>query len=90
MVTSIADWFKSFDIAKAVLLAIVAVVASWYDLRGQVEIIRQESVLRWSAQEKVDTNQNQAIRDIKDELKDGFKELKQVVRDNAQDRSVRR
>lgn len=83
MVTKISEWVQTFDISKAVLLAIVAVVASWYDLRNQVEIIRQESVLRWSAQEKVDASQNQAIRDIKDELRDGFKELKAVVRDNV-------
>lgn len=86
----ISDWLGSFDIAKAVLLAIVAVVASWYDIRGQVELIRQEQLLRWSAQEKIDAGQNQAIREIRDELKDGFKELKQVVRDNAQDARTRR
>ncbi len=78
-----AEWLATFDMAKAVLLAIVAVLASWYDLRGQVDLIKQESVFRWTAQEKIDNAQNAAIKEIRDEVRDGFKELKQVVRDNA-------
>lgn len=76
------EWLATFDMAKAVLLAIVAVLASWYDLRNQVDLVKQESVLRWQAQEKVDNAQNAAIKEIRDEVRDGFKELKQVVRDN--------
>lgn len=83
MIAKFSEWAATFDISKAVLLAIVAVVASWYDLRNQVEVIKQEAVLRWAAQDRVDSAQNLAIRDIRDELKDGFKELKQVVRDNS-------
>lgn len=79
----LSEWAATFDISKAILLAIVAVVASWYDLRGQIELIRQEQTLKWASQEKVDATQNMSIKDIRDDLKDGFKDLKEVVRDNA-------
>lgn len=82
--SKLADWIATFDAAKAVLLAIVAVLASWYDLRGQVDLIKQESSFRWQAQEKIDNAQNASIKEIRDEVRDGFKDLKQVVRDNNQ------
>lgn len=36
MLTILLNWFKSFDAVKAVVLAIVVMVSSWYDLRAEV------------------------------------------------------
>lgn len=80
---NVGDWIKTFDVSKAVLLAIVAILGSWYDLRSQVELVKQEANLKWQVQEKLDSRQDQALSDVRTEVKDGFKELKQVVRDNS-------
>lgn len=81
MMSSIGDWFKSFDVAKAVLLAIVAILGSWYDLRGQVDMVKQEANLKWQVQDKLDARQDKAMDDLKVEIKDGIKDLKQTMRD---------
>jgi len=102
------DWIATLDLSKAVILSIVAVVASWYDLRSQVstavitqettkqeillrmDAIKQESALRWATQGNIDASQNNSIKDVRDEVKDGFKELKEVIRDQVPDTRGRR
>jgi hypothetical protein len=103
----LVDWVATLDLSKAVILAIVAVVASWYDLRSQVgqavvtqeatkqeillrmDAIKQESALRWATQGSIDSTQNDTIKSVREDVKDGFRDLKAVVRDQADHANAR-
>jgi len=85
------SWLSNFDALKAIFLAIVAVLGSWYDLKGTVEINRtvaEAEVVRLrenlagyqNNQAIVDSYQTQSILELKGEIKDGFKDLKGELR----------
>lgn len=84
MVQKFSDWLRAFDVSKAVILAIVAILGSWYDLRSQVELVKQEATLKWQIQDKLDGKQDKQLDEVKAEVRDGFRELKQVIRDQSQ------
>lgn len=84
----IFNWIKNFDVTKAVILACVGIVSSWYDVRGQVSLLKQEANIRWEKQDKKDAEQDQAARDIKADLREGIEDIKRTIRE--QNRNAKR
>ena len=81
------EWLKNFDAIKAVVLAIVAIFTSWYDLKQEVQISKADTIQvkkdldsRLASQDKVDSAQTQAIHDLHDEINRGFLDLRADIR----------
>ena len=72
----ILKWLTSFDAVKGVVLAIVVIISSWYDLRAEVRENR-------SATESVKKELSIAIEDHKSE--DKREQINQVAKDLVQD-----
>lgn len=77
----IFNWLKNFDVTKAVVLALVGIVSSWYDVRGQVNLLKQEATIRWEKQDAKDKEQDEAVKSLKQDLKDGVSEIKEAIKD---------
>lgn len=85
------SWLSNFDSLKAIFLAIVAVLGSWYDLKGTVEVnrtvakaeiehLRSVQEAFKEKQDVIDTHQNQSIELLRQDIQDGFKDLKGELR----------
>lgn len=75
----IINWIKDFNVTKAVILAILSIVGSWYDLRGDVSLLKQEAVIRWEKQDQKDAEQDAYAREQREELRDAIKDLKRTI-----------
>lgn len=81
------EWVKNFDAIKAVVLAIVAIFTSWYDLKSEVKMNKVEAVQikadlenRLRAQDKVDAEQSMRINQLHDDIERGFFDLRADIR----------
>lgn len=81
------DWLRNFDAIKAVVLAIVAIFTSWYDLKQEVMVSKSDTIQvkrdleeRLKAQDKVDAAQTLAIHDLHEEINRGFLDLRADIR----------
>jgi hypothetical protein len=102
VIMNILKWFTSFDAVKAVILAIVVIVTSWYDLRAEVRENRQDTAAvkatleaAVKAHEKDDEKEHaaQAIRDTSQDLRatEDRAALRDAIKDLKQEfRSSRR
>ena len=73
------NWLKQIDVTKAVVLAIISIIGSWYDVRGQVALLKQEANIRWEKQDKKDQEQDQTTRDMREEVREGLRDIKQTI-----------
>jgi len=83
----ILGWIKNFDAIKAIMVAIVAILGSWYDLKTDVKLnqietqrVKSELAVRVETTAKLEMIQDQQLRDIKSDITAGFQDLRNELR----------
>ena len=87
MISSVKAWLMNFDITKGVVVVIIAVLGTYYDLRSEVKInhqetveMKRETVESNHSQETRDHLQDKSIEDLHRDIQQGFSDLRSDVR----------
>ena len=67
MIKSTINWLSNFDSIKAIFMAIVTIIASWYDLKYQVKLTQDEvAIIRKDIQTKsIDSFNRDSALDVR-------------------------
>ena len=74
------NWFTNFDIAKATIIAVLAILTSWYDLRGEVTTLKQVVAQDRATQERTDMRQDVQVDELRADIRQGFSDLRSDLR----------